>query len=285
MRKAYSVISFLFSMVFVLSCLTLPAYALSAKIEKAPDRTVFYQGIDWVYAKDGSVSLVHDLDISGTVISCNKTIVEYKKNVTGANMTVKSSTGKWKVGKNTVHIFCDEFGSSIYAVCEIKLSALKSISIVRTPKTKLICGTDWSIGPLNDVEMTKYDLTGTIINALYDDSSTQRISYPNGYLSWSVPDNTNIIMPGNQTLYITFCDKRAAFSVSFITETSFKNGDVSLDGKINSYDALNVLQYSTGSITLSSMQIKLADVDRNSKVNSADALYILQYVVGIKKTL
>ncbi|MDD7614995.1 MAG: dockerin type I domain-containing protein, partial [Clostridiaceae bacterium] len=60
---------------------------------------------------------------------------------------------------------------------------------------------------------------------------------------------------------------------------------VSLDGAINSYDALSILQYSTGSVTLGQIQIDAGDIDGNGNLNSSDALNVLQYVVGIKKAL
>ena len=61
---------------------------------------------------------------------------------------------------------------------------------------------------------------------------------------------------------------------------SYKIGDINTDGKINSADALLVLQLSTGKITLTDTQKLLADVNKDGKINSADALYILQYATG-----
>lgn len=62
---------------------------------------------------------------------------------------------------------------------------------------------------------------------------------------------------------------------------SFAKGDVNSDGKINSTDALLVLQISTGLIKLTSAQIKEADVNGDSKVNSTDALEILRISTGV----
>ncbi|MBQ8228345.1 MAG: dockerin type I repeat-containing protein [Clostridia bacterium] len=58
-------------------------------------------------------------------------------------------------------------------------------------------------------------------------------------------------------------------------------GDVNSDSKINSSDALLVLQSSTGVVSLSSKQKEQADVNRDSKINASDALLILQYATGI----
>lgn len=52
--------------------------------------------------------------------------------------------------------------------------------------------------------------------------------------------------------------------------------DINADGKINSLDALSVLQHSVEKITLTGEAFAAADVDGNGKVNSVDALTILQ---------
>lgn len=57
-------------------------------------------------------------------------------------------------------------------------------------------------------------------------------------------------------------------------------GDVNLDGKINSSDALLVLQHSVQKITLTGEDFVNADVDKNNSINSTDALEILKYSVG-----
>ena len=285
MKKISAVCSILLALIMALSCLALPVSAAGVTVVHKPNQTSFYQGVDWMYDKNGTVTpMSGDLNLAGTILSCNGEQVEFKKGVTGPNMYAKSADGSWKAGKNTVHIFCDSFGSS-YATLDVNFVSVTKIEIVRAPKTKLVLDIDWKMGIAGDVEMTKYDLTGTIIKATYGDSTVKEISYPNACLNWSIPDGTDVIMPGNRTLYITFCGQRAPISVVFLTQKSFAKGDVSLDGEINSYDALNILQYSTGSITLGDIQFGLGDVDGNGRLNSSDALNVLQYVVGIKKTL
>ncbi|MEE1245853.1 MAG: dockerin type I repeat-containing protein [Acutalibacteraceae bacterium] len=285
MKKISAVCSILLALIMALSCLALPVSAAGVTVVRKPNQTSFYQGVDWMYDKNGTVTpMSGDLNLAGTILSCNGEQVEFKKGVTGPNMYAKSADGSWKAGKNTVHIFCDSFGSS-YATLDVNFVSVTKIEIVRAPKTKLVLDIDWKMGIAGDVEMTKYDLTGTIIKATYGDSTVKEISYPNACLNWSIPDGTDVIMPGNRTLYITFCGQRAPISVVFLTQKSFAKGDVSLDGEINSYDALNILQYSTGSITLGDIQFGLGDVDGNGRLNSSDALNVLQYVVGIKKTL
>lgn len=57
-------------------------------------------------------------------------------------------------------------------------------------------------------------------------------------------------------------------------------GDVDLNSKVTSSDALLVLKFVTGSEKLSSAQQLVADLDGNNKINSADALAILNIVIG-----
>ena len=61
-------------------------------------------------------------------------------------------------------------------------------------------------------------------------------------------------------------------------------GDISLDGKMDSADALQILRYDVGKYTdVSSMQIEIAKVSNDDKVDSADALQILRADVGKTK--
>lgn len=142
------------------------------------------------------------------------------------------------------------------------------------------------MGPLNDVEFTKYDLTGLKLSVRYNDSAVKTVAAEsNALVGWSVKPGVDTVYPGKNTLLATFCGKNAEFEVNFITEPIYSKGDVSMDGKINSYDALLVLQHTTRSITLNAQKAALADVNSDSNINSTDALIILQYVVGITTTL
>ncbi len=58
-------------------------------------------------------------------------------------------------------------------------------------------------------------------------------------------------------------------------------GDINMDGRINSADALLVLQYSTGIAKYTDKQFLIADVSGDGKVNSSDALLILQRATGV----
>lgn len=70
----------------------------------------------------------------------------------------------------------------------------------------------------------------------------------------------------------------AALSIGSFAATL---GDVNNDGKINSSDALCVLQYSVG-ITVKNFDKSCADMNGDGKINSADALKILRISVGLE---
>lgn len=62
-------------------------------------------------------------------------------------------------------------------------------------------------------------------------------------------------------------------------------GDVNLDRKINSSDALLVLQGATGLSTLSEQQKKAAELNNDKQITASDALVILQFSTGLITTL
>ena len=287
-KKFRSVLSVTLCFIMMLSCFSLVAGAAGdVTIVQKPAKTTFYQGIDWAYNKSGVISVIGgSFDLSGTVLSYNGKQVSYSVG-TWPNMYSKSESGQWTVGNNTMKIYCDDYPSSVYATQAIKLVDVESISVSVPPsKTNLIEGTDWKMSGLGDVEFTELDMTGTKLLVKYTDGVTKHVSYPdNQLIGWAVSQDVDFLEPGRATLYATFCGKRAPFTVNFIEKDAKLAGDINSDYKINSLDALMVLQYSVGSLALDSVQQTLADVSKDNKINSMDALMILQYSVGILPSL
>lgn len=62
--------------------------------------------------------------------------------------------------------------------------------------------------------------------------------------------------------------------------TALKKGDVNGDKQITVVDALTILKYNAGKISLDSAKKKRADVDGNGIVDVVDALTVLRYVSG-----
>ncbi len=67
------------------------------------------------------------------------------------------------------------------------------------------------------------------------------------------------------------------------TETyqKYKMGDVDGNGKVTTIDARRVLQYASGSITLTPEQVKRADMNGDGKVTTIDARKVLQLAASI----
>ena len=61
-------------------------------------------------------------------------------------------------------------------------------------------------------------------------------------------------------------------------------GDVNGDGKINSTDALLILQSATGVVNLTDNQKKLADVNGDGKVNAVDLTLVRKYLANFPGT-
>lgn len=61
----------------------------------------------------------------------------------------------------------------------------------------------------------------------------------------------------------------------------YKLGDVNLDDKINSEDALLILKHSAKVTMLEDIQLSLSDVNKDEAINAEDALQILKYVVKL----
>lgn len=72
--------------------------------------------------------------------------------------------------------------------------------------------------------------------------------------------------------------------VAVSSATDIKYGDVISDGRINSSDALAILQHSVGLSMIPDEALVAADVTGDLKLNSSDALLILQFAVGIIKS-
>ncbi len=288
MKKAYirTAVSAFLAVLIAFSCMTV-AFAAEATVVKKPDRTTFYQGIDWSYNKAGTISVIGSFDLTGTVLSYNSETVEYKMGDRWPNMYYTSPAGGWKVGNNTMKIKCDDFPSSVYAPVTVKLVAVDSITVINPPKkTILRQDTDWKLSGLGDVEFTEIDLTGISLNVRYTDGTVRKVSYSdNKLIGWAVAQGVDSIEPGYATLYATFCGKRAPFTVNFLAKDAYLYGDANSDYKINSIDALSVLQHSVNKIELTGRNKVQADATKDGKINSIDALLILQYTVGIVQSI
>lgn len=120
---------------------------------------------------------------------------------------------------------------------------------------------------------------GLYVSSSYDGPSWWRLRSPNN--SYGA---TEVVLGGWAYGYCGAGDTDGgvvpAFKFNPKSTLPNKIGDINTDGKINSADALLVLQSSMGVITLTDTQKLLADVNKDGKINSTDALLILQYATG-----
>lgn len=69
-------------------------------------------------------------------------------------------------------------------------------------------------------------------------------------------------------------------AASFQAYVPYTLGDVNDDGRINAVDAVAILQFAVGKITMTEVQQLAADVNADEKINAVDAVEILRYAVG-----
>ncbi|MBO5420954.1 MAG: dockerin type I repeat-containing protein [Clostridia bacterium] len=200
-------------------------------------------------------------------------------------------------------------------------ASIKKIEVVTVPtKTTFVKGTDWDYGHWTYPEgegfgeftpdeknisfmhqggyFSRYqdrgmlDMNGLVVKVTYSDGKTKNIAYKETKHSNGVVEQNIYFSPqggefklGENIIEVYFLeayDVYATYKINIVEdEPSVSKGDVNSDKKINSTDALMVLQHSVKLITLTSAQITVADMNSDNKINSLDALVILQKSVGM----
>ena len=205
---------------------------------------------------------------------------------------------------------------SCFAVAAVAAPKITDVTIIREPDKKVYFkGRDWDYGywkPSEGVELgkfvssTKYfafmynggyyskftdlgmvDMNGLVVKVTYSDGTTENVTYKetksgvevkqNIYFSFEKP-----IKVGVNTVDVYFTSNTAAsdtYTITLSNDAALK-GDVNEDLKVNSADALLVLQHVVGSKTLAGTWLQTADLNADKKINSADALAILKIAVN-----
>lgn len=148
-------------------------------------------------------------------------------------------------------------------------------------------------GSGNYPERGMIDLTGLVIEIKYSDGSIKTLRYK------ETPITENVIKPNILAApRKDFCVGKNVIEIYVEENISFydtyeieiidsapppvrKQGDVNGDGKVNSTDALLLLQHSVGERFLSEQEKEYADLNGDKKFNSTDALMILRIAVGM----
>ncbi len=136
------------------------------------------------------------------------------------------------------------------------------------------------------------DMNGLVVKVTYSDGTTKNVTYKETVHSSGVLTRNIFASPkggeyklGENTIEIYFESSPnvyTTYKINILESAPVSKGDVNSDSKINSSDALLVLQHSVESIKLTADQIARADMNSDSKINSHDALMILQKSVGLK---
>lgn len=132
------------------------------------------------------------------------------------------------------------------------------------------------------------DMNGLVVKVTYSNGTTRKITYKETLNSNGVVSQNILASPqggeyslGENTIEIYFAENINVYTTYKINILDIIMGDVDGNGKVNSTDALKVLQSSVQLITLTASQKKVADMNSDGKVNSIDALKILQKSVGM----
>jgi hypothetical protein len=148
-----------------------------------------------------------------------------------------------------------------------------SIAWKTQPTKTLYClgKTTWNVGE-------DLDLAGGAITVTYSNASTADFALTDGAIAIT-GYNKATQTTGVTTQTVTVKYGAIATGVTYTVQV-VKIGDTNNNGSITSGDALQVLQKSTGKITLTPAQTLAGDSNRSSTITSGDALKILQFSTG-----
>lgn len=210
-----------------------------------PTKTNYIEGQD-LDLSGGKLSVIYD-DASSTDLNLTSdgiTITGYNKNLLGNQTVMVTYAGISKT-----------FGVNVVA------KTATGITLTAPSKIRYLLGDD-------------INLLGGKITVTYDNGLSEDKLLTDSGVTVTGYNKNNL---GTQTITVTYL----TFSKTFeVTVSEVILGDVNGDTKINTVDALMVLQYSSGKIVLTDKQLQAANVSGDNKVNTVDALMILQYASG-----
>ena len=240
------VISISLCLVLMLSALLIPASAATAQLVSGPNKTVFYEGLDWIY-NGSSISPKTDFDLTGTVVKHNGNNISFATFPWGGNMSAEPASGKWQTGKNKVKIYLEDF-TGVYAESELTLVAIKSASLYKAPdKTELVRGTDWEYDALNNIKLKSYSPAGAQIKLTFTDSTTKVVSYSDGGMDWFVPDSIQDFAMGANTLSLDYYGHTVPFEIRFVLE-GIKSATIKSKPALINYEYKDNWTYSSNKI-------------------------------------
>lgn len=211
-----------------------------------------------------------------------------------------------------VALTCTGLISVVSAAAAPTISAVKILTYPK--KTEFVQGIDWDYGFYDMPEggglgtfekggnlisfhhyggyYTRYadrgmiDMTGLVVQVTYSDGSKSKVAFKETVSGNTVSQNIYAspkkeYAPGSNVIEVYFKSNmkaRDTYTINLVSQAT--KGDVNNDKKVNSADALLVLQHVVGLITLSKDAFNQGDMDSNGVLNSYDALLILRICVS-----
>lgn len=194
-------------------------------------------------------------------------------------------------------------------------ATISAVKIIKCPtKTVFVQGTDWDYGYYdmpeggglgtfvsggNKISFKHYggyysryadrgmvDMNGLVVRVTYSDGSTADIAYKETVSGTKVTQNIYAsprgeYKEGESVVEVYFKSNTKAYdsyTINLVKETL--KGDVNNDSKVNSIDALMVLQHVVGLIKLSNVAFANGDMNSDGTLTSMDALLILRKSVS-----
>lgn len=240
------IISISLCLVLMLSALLIPASAYTTQLVSKPNKTTFYEGLDWLYI-GSSISPKTDFDLSGTVVKYNGNNISFATFPWGGNMSAEPASGKWQIGKNKIKIFLEDF-SNVYVESELTLVAIKTVTLHKAPdKTVLVHGTDWEYDAMNNIKHKSYSPAGAQIKLTFTDGTTAIVSYGEAGTDWGVPDSLSDFVMGVNTLNLHYYNHTVPFEIRFVME-SIKSVTVKHKPTLVNYEYKDNWSYSSDKI-------------------------------------
>ncbi len=208
MRTFLKLITFILC-IALMTCVNAEAAVKKLTVISPPERTVFYEGIDWKYFNN-DIYPCAGFDLSGLTVDCNGKSYCYQVESWGANMYCEPVNRNWVCGNNEIYIYVDDI-EGYRASYNISLVPIEKFEIIQEPyKTTLVEGVDWHYSQYGDIILNEINLHGMKIKVTYADYHVEEFLYVQDKSNFTVevPDETDSFSFGYNKMNICYCGKK-----------------------------------------------------------------------------